>query len=162
MKHWNQWAPLPLRLILGFGFVYHGLPKLSSMAGHDRFVGMLQGIGMPSPDLMAWIAAIIEVVGGLALILGAWVAISSAVLTIHMLVAMLTVHLPHGFSFINITGQTESGPTFGMPGCEVNLLYIAGLLALILGGAGACSLDHLRSGRVAKTTTTTTHVESVR
>ena len=41
----SKWAPLPLRLIIGFGFVYHGFPKLFSAAGHDMFVGMLRSIG---------------------------------------------------------------------------------------------------------------------
>lgn len=161
MRHWNQWAPLPLRLVLGFGFIYHGFPKLSSIAGHTQFASMLQGLGVPSPDVMAWIVALIEVLGGLALILGMLVTISSALLAINMLVAMWTVHLPHGFSFMNIIGRTESGPTFGMPGYEVNLLYIAGLLALILGGAGACSLDRRRSGKRAEREASTTQTEPV-
>jgi putative oxidoreductase len=161
MKHWNQWAPLALRLVLGFGFIYHGFPTLSSMAGHHQFANTLQSIGMPLPDSMAWIAAVVEVVGGLALILGALVAIASALLTVHMLVAWWTVHLPHGFSFMNTTGQTESGPAFGMPGYEVNLLYIAGLLALILGGSGACSLERRRIHRRADAKATATHAEPV-
>jgi putative oxidoreductase len=161
MRHWNQWAPLPLRLILGFGFIYHGFPKLSSIAGHQQFAGMLQGMGIPSPNVMAWLVATLEVVGGLALILGVLVTFMSALLTINMLVALWTVHLPHGFSFLNITGMTESGPTFGMPGYEVNLLYIAGLLALILGGAGAYSLDRRRFGRRAEMAAPTTRAESV-
>lgn len=161
MRHWYQWVPLPLRLVLGFGFIYHGFPKLSSIADHGRFAGTLQGIGVPASDAMAWIVAMIEVVGGLALILGTLVAIASAVLTIHMLVAMWTVHLPHSFSFMNITGQTESGLTFGMPGYEVNLLYIAGLLALILGGAGAWSLDRRRYHRMARMEALTTQAETV-
>ena len=159
MGHWRQWAPLPLRLILGFGFIYHGFPKLSSMAGHDRFASMLQGLALPYPDALAWTAATIEVVGGLALILGVLVAISSALLTINMLAAMWTVHLPHGFSFMNVTGQTESGPTFGMPGYEVNLLYIAGLLALILGGSGAWSLGRRSADRRAKQEEPAAHPE---
>jgi putative oxidoreductase len=128
------------------------------MAGHDRFASMLHGLGVPSPDVMAWMVATVEVVGGLALMLGTLVAIASAVLAIDMLVAMWTVHLPQGFSFMHITGQTESGPTFGVPGFEVNLLYIAGLLALILGGAGVGSLER-RSHRVAEIDAPTTHAE---
>jgi putative oxidoreductase len=42
---------------------------------------------------------------------------------------------------MNVTGMTDAGPEFGMPGYEVNLLYIAALAALLLGGAGAASLD---------------------
>jgi putative oxidoreductase len=58
-----------------------------------------------------------------------------------MLVAMFTVHLPHGFNFMNMTGMTAEGPTFGMPGFETNLLYISILTALWLTGAGPWSIE---------------------
>ncbi len=140
-------APLFPRFILGFGFVYHGFPKLFLPGEREAFVGMLRTIEVPQPGLMAWAVGALEVVGGLALIAGAFVVIFGSLLTINMLVAMFTVHLPHGFSFMSITGMTETGPTFGMPGYEVNLLYIAGLVVLILGGAGAFSIDRRRSRR---------------
>ena len=78
----------------------------------------------------------IEILGGLAILAGAFVAVVSIPLIVMMLVAMFTVHLRYGFSAINTIGLTADGPQFGPPGYEVNLLYIAGLLALILGGAG--------------------------
>jgi len=138
---WLPWAPVPLRLMLGFGFMYHGAPKLFTVEGHQQFTGLLQSLGIPLPELMSWVVGLVETVGGLALILGAFVVLASSLLVVNMIVAMVTVHLPNGFSFINQIGATEQGPQFGMPGYEVNLLYIAGLLALILGGAGAGSLD---------------------
>ena len=97
---------------------------------------MLQGIGVPAAGLTAWLVAIVECLGGLALIVGAFVTVAAVPLAVNMLVALFTVHLPMGFSFMNITEMSEVGPLFGMPGYEVNLLYIAGLVALILGGAG--------------------------
>ena len=142
---WASYAPLPLRLILGFGMIYHGFPKLGS--GHDGFVGMLTGIGVPAPGLMAYLVGLVELLGGIALIAGAFVAIVSIPLILNMLVAMFTVHLPNGFNFMNITGMGEGGPVFGMPGYEVNLLYIAGFAALALMGAGAFSVDEMRSGK---------------
>ena len=42
---------------------------------------------------------------------------------------------------MHITGMTDAGPVFGMPGYEVNLLYIAGLLALFLRGPSHLSVD---------------------
>jgi putative oxidoreductase len=59
------------------------------------------------------------------------------------------VHLKYGFSSVNTIGLTADGPKFGPPGYEVNLLYIAGLLALALGGAGDFSVDRIlaRKGR---------------
>ena len=82
-----------------------------------------------------------EFLGGLALIAGAFVSVASVLLIINMLVALFTVHLPNGFNFINFTGMTDAGPQFGMPGYEVNLLYIGGLLALLLGGPTHMSVD---------------------
>jgi putative oxidoreductase len=76
--------------MLGFGFIYHGFPKVFSSEGHTGFVGMLQGMGIPAPDLMAWVVGIVEVLGGLALIVGAFVLIAGSLLGINMLVAMFT------------------------------------------------------------------------
>lgn len=143
----RDWAPLALRLVIGFGFVYHGFPKLFSGAGHDGFVGMLQMIGVPAPGLMAWLVGIVEFAGGLALLAGAFVQLVAIPLIADMLVAMFTVHLPQGFNFMNITGMGEAGPQFGMPGYEVNLLYLAGLVSLMLGGAGALSLEERMRAR---------------
>ncbi len=140
-------APLFPRFILGFGFVYHGFPKLFLPGEREAFVGMLRTIGVPQPGLMAWAVGALEFVGGLALIAGAFVVIFGSLLTINMLVALFTVHLPQGFNFMHITGMTETGPTFGMPGYEVPLLYVAGLLVIVFGGAGALSVDRRRSRR---------------
>ena len=88
-------------------------------------------------------STLLEVLGGLAILAGAFVAAVSIPLIVMMLVAMFTVHLRYGFSAINTIGLTADGPLFGPPGIEVNLLYIAGLLALILAGAGPYSIDRL-------------------
>jgi putative oxidoreductase len=139
---WTNWAPLPLRSVLGFGFVYHGWDKLSD--GTEGFQEMLGMIGIPGGAATAWFVALLEFFGGLALIAGAFVPIVAVLLIGNMVVAAVTVHLPHGFSFMNMTGMGPDGPQFGMPGYEISLLYIAGLLALILGGAGAYSVDRMR------------------
>ena len=136
----NKWALIPLRLVLGFGFLYHGFPKLGPQ-GHEMFQGMLQGIGVPAPGFMAWFVGGVEVIGGVALITGAFVAIASVLLVGNMLVAIFTVHLPFGFNFMNITGMTESGAQFGMPGYETPLLYLGGLLTLLLAGPSHLSVD---------------------
>jgi putative oxidoreductase len=138
-KNLDRYWPLPLRVLLGIAFLYHGLPKLAG--GHAGFVDSLQKMGLPAPELWGWFVALVEVIGGVALIAGAFVSIFTLLLIIEMLVAMFTVHLPHGFSFVNIVGTTPQGPQFGMPGVEVNLLYIAALLSLLLGGPGPLSVD---------------------
>jgi putative oxidoreductase len=133
--------PLPLRLVIGIGFMAHGWAKLSR--GPSGFAKLLTQIGAPLPDATAWVSTFVELLGGLAIFVGAFVEVVSVPLIVMMLVAMFTVHLKYGFSSINTVGLTPNGPVFGPPGYEVNLLYIAGLLALILGGAGALSIDRL-------------------
>lgn len=136
---WSRWAPIPLRLVIGYGFMVHGWAKLSR--GPEGFGRLLQQIGVPLPDLMAWVVTLLELFGGMAIFAGALVVVVSVPLIVSMLVAMFTVHLRYGFSSIKTIGLTESGPVFGPLGYEVNLLYIAGLLALVLSGPSALSVD---------------------
>ena len=140
---WSQWVPLPLRLVIGIGFMVHGWAKLSR--GPSGFAKLLTQIGVPLPETTAWVSAFVELLGGLAIFVGAFVEVVSVPLIVMMLVAMFTVHLKYGFSSINTIGLTPNGPQFGPPGYEINLLYIAGLLSLILVGAGALSIDRLLS-----------------
>jgi putative oxidoreductase len=86
----------------------------------------------------------LELFGGLSILAGALVVVVSVPLVISMLVAMFKVQLQYGFSSVNTIGLTESGPVFGPPGYEINLLYIAGLLVLMLGGPGPVSIDYWR------------------
>ncbi|HTK48418.1 MAG TPA: DoxX family protein [Gemmatimonadaceae bacterium] len=134
-----RWALLPLRLVVGFGFVAHGMAKLGR--GPAGFGRLLHQIGVPVPLASAWAVTLLEILGGLALLAGAFVAVASVPLLCSMLVAMVTIHWRYGFSAINTTGLTPQGPTFGPPGYEVNLLYIGALLALIVAGAGPLSVD---------------------
>jgi putative oxidoreductase len=136
-----RWTPIPLRLIVGYGFMAHGFAKLSK--GPDAFATILQAMGAPGPHFMAWATILIEIIGGLALILGAFVTLVSLPLAVVLLVAMFTVHLPYGFSSIKLLAVTAAGAQFGPPGYETNLLYIACLAALVLGGSGPMSVDGL-------------------
>lgn len=135
-----KWALLPLRLIVGYGFIAHGVAKWSS--GPQAFGRFLHLIGAPSPVATAWMVMLLEVFGGVAIFVGAFVAIASVPLIISMLVAMFTVHLRYGFSSVHTIGLTPAGPVFGPPGFEINLLYIAALLALAWAGPGPLSVDH--------------------
>lgn len=143
MKNKNSnLAPLFLRLIIGFGFMAHGWAKISR--GTGGFEKLLTQIGVPLPHSFAMITPYVELIGGLAIIVGAFVIIASVFLIIIMLVAMFTIHIRYGFSSINTIGLTPEGPKFGPPGYEINLLYIAGLVSLILTGGGKFSIDFLR------------------
>jgi putative oxidoreductase len=136
-----RWAPIPLRLIVGFGFMEHGFAKL--VRGPDAFANILQAMGVPGPHFMAWSTVLVEILGGLAEILGAFVTLASAPMAAVLLVAMFTVHLPYGFSSIKLQTITAAGAQFGPPGYEVDLLYLACLAALVLGGPGPLAIDGL-------------------
>jgi len=139
----RHWAPVLLRIVMGYGFIDHGWAKLSH--GTANFEHLVAQIGAPFPHLTAWIVPSIELVGGLALLLGAFVELFTLPLIGVMLVAIFTVHFKYGFSSIRTIGLTPNGPVFAPPGYEVALLYIAGLVCLAIVGAGAFSLESLVS-----------------
>lgn len=141
----RQWALLPLRFVVGYGFLAHGLAKWTR--GPEAFGRLLHLIGVPHPGATAWMVTLIEVFGGLAILLGVGVAIAAVPLMASMLVAMLTLHLRYGFSSVNTIGLTPTGPVFGPPGYEINLLYIAALLMLAVGGPGTLSVETWLSDR---------------
>jgi putative oxidoreductase len=135
-----RWAFFPLRLIVGYGFMEHGFAKLSK--GPEVFAGILHGIGVPAPSFMAWLTILTELIGGLAVLLGAFVTLVSLPMAAVLFVAMLTVHLPYGFSSIKLLSVTSGRAQFGPPGYEVDLLYLACLVALVLGGSGPLAIDN--------------------
>jgi putative oxidoreductase len=79
--------------------------------------------------------------GGLAVLLGAFVPYASVPMAAILLVAIFTVHLPFGFTSIKLLAVTASGPTFGPPGYETDLLYLACLATLVLAGSGPLAVD---------------------
>ena len=133
------------KAIIGFGFMAHGWAKLSR--GTAGFQKLLEQIHVPLPYLTSWLVPFIELFGGLAILIGAFVTIISIPLIITMIVAMLTVQINYGFSSVKTIGLTIHGPLFGPPGYEINLLYIASLISLMLTGAGAFSVDSFRGHR---------------
>src|SRR6516164_421842 len=140
-----RWAPIPLRLIVGYGFIEHGFAKLAR--GFDAFPTILHALGVPAPHLMGWLTIFTEIVGGLAVLLGALVPLASIPMAVVLLVAIFTVHLPYGFSSIKLLAVTAAGAQFGPPGFETDLLYLACLVALVLGGSGPWAIESLLSKR---------------
>src|SRR5262245_8932481 len=142
-----RWAPIPLRLIVGYGFMEHGFAKLAR--GLEAFPAILQALGVPAPHVMGWLTIVVEIVGGLAVLLGALVPLASIPMAAVLLVAMITVHLPYGFSSIKLLAVTAAGAQFGPPGFETDLLYLACLAALVLGRSGPFAIDGLLAKRRA-------------
>jgi putative oxidoreductase len=134
-----RWAPVPLRVIVGYGFVEHGVAKL--LRGPDNFTGILHAMGIPEPKLFALLTIAIEIGGGLCVAMGALLPLISIPMAAVLLVAIFTVHLQYGFSSIKLQAIEPSGARFGQPGFETDLLYLACLIALVIGGSGPLSID---------------------
>jgi putative oxidoreductase len=124
-----RWGVLPLRLVVGLVFAVHGGQKLFGfgLAGAAGFLGSL---GVPIPTVAAPVLVAVELLGGIALIAGAWTRIVAALLASDMLVVILTVHLRGGF--------------FVPEGVEFVLTLFAACLTLAGLGAGPCSVDAMR------------------
>jgi putative oxidoreductase len=137
------YAAIPLRLIIGYGFLAHGLAKWTR--GSGVFAGILQATGVPLPHLMAWVAIATEIIAGIAFLIGAFVPLISIPATILLVVAIFTVHLPYGFSSIKLISVNNGRAQFGPSGYECDLLYIACILMLVLSGPTPWSVDKYRS-----------------
>jgi putative oxidoreductase len=138
---YRSWYAIPVRIIVGYGFMEHGYAKI--MRGPESFATILHALGMPAPGLLAWATILVELFGGLAVFLGAFIPIVSIPMAIVLFVAIYTVHLPNGFSSIKLLSVDAAGAHFGQPGYETDLLYFAGLLALVLGGSGPLAFDNI-------------------
>src|SRR5215813_6765336 len=103
-----RWAPIPLRLIVGYGFMQHGLSKMSR--GPEAFATILQALGVPAPHFMAWVSILTELFGGLMVLAGAFVTLASIPMAILLLTAIFTVHLSNGFSSVKLIAVTAAGP----------------------------------------------------
>ena len=115
-----------LRVALGFLFLAHAGLKVFvfTPAGTARFFGSL---GLP--PALAYLMIAIEVIGGVALVLGLYSRIAALVLVPGMVGAIVTVHGPAGFFFDNPHG-----------GWEYPALWIVGLLSVALLGDGALAV----------------------
>lgn len=135
----ERWALVPLRLMIGYGFAAHGYAKLAR--GPDGFAHIVAALGFPAAGAVAWLTTLLELVGGILVMLGAAVVPLSIPLAIIMLTALFGVHFQYGFSSIRLKSLTASGAEFGPIGYELNLAYIAALVALALGGTSPLSID---------------------
>ncbi|MEE2570592.1 DoxX family protein [Pseudarthrobacter sp. J64] len=122
-----------LRIALGFVFLAHGWQKFNqfTIAGTQASFGQM---GVPAAEIAAPIIATLELVGGIALILGIFTRVAGALLALNMLGALFLVHAPAGVF------AAEGG-------YELVLILGAGALALALAGAGKFSVDNALFGR---------------
>lgn len=121
-------VPLLLRVVIGGLFLYHGFKKFDDGIAMAKL--MFDMSGVPAPDLAAPLTAVVEIVAGAALIVGLGTRVAAALLGIVMIGALLYVKTDLGII------STET-----MPGAELDLALLAGLVALMATGAGSVSID---------------------
>jgi hypothetical protein len=90
---------------------------------------------------MAWVTIAVEILTGVALLLGAFIPLVSIPAIVLLVVAIITVHLPNGFSSIKLLSYANGRAQFGPPGYECDLLYIACIVALALMGPSPLSVE---------------------
>ncbi|TVQ71323.1 MAG: DoxX family protein [Balneolaceae bacterium] len=112
-----------LRIGVGIIFILAGWGKLTGIEGVQGFFG---NIGIPLPGLMAWVVAIVEFVGGIMVLAGAFIRIPAILLAIIMVVAIIT---------------TKIGEPFAAYRVDLLLLLMSAALALM--GPGRYSVDDL-------------------
>ncbi len=118
---------LVLRLAVGIVFAMHGWQKLSMM-GIGGVAGFFGSLGVPAPELAAIAVTFVELVGGIALILGVGTRVVAALLAVDMLAALLLVHVGNGFF-------ADAG------GFEFVLTLLAASLFFALAGPGRLAVD---------------------
>jgi putative oxidoreductase len=142
----DGYGPAVLRLMVGITFIAHGAQHLFGIWGGAGLAGTaasFDSIGLSPGFPLAVAVGVIEFGGGLLLLAGALTPYVSVALIVVMLGAMWKVHLANGF-FINWAMTPGVGH-----GVEYNLMLVAALLCLTLGGPGAFSIDHRRERSAA-------------
>ena len=129
-EHGKSLSLLLARLVLAYGFYEPAKMKWSDIGSVAEWFTTL---GIPFPTLNAYMAASTEATGVVLLTLGLFTRLISLPLIVVMIVAILTVHLPHGFSA-------------GDNGFEIPLYYMLFLFIFVTNGAGKFSLDRLIFG----------------
>ncbi|MGH2769370.1 MAG: DoxX family protein [Actinomycetota bacterium] len=129
VRRGSDLAALFLRLALGPILAYHGYRKIGDVSGFAAFIDSLPGV--PFPTLTAYAVTFLELVGGLAILIGLLTPVWAFLLAIQFALIPWLVKLDVGL--IAPPGQG--------PGAELDLLILAMAIALILIGPGAFSLD---------------------
>lgn len=130
---------LILRLALGLIFVLHGWMNL--VAGQESFIReMLAMVGWAAPNYLVWSITAMELLGGIALMLGVLTRYASALLAMEMLVAVVLFHLRQGFFIVAVPNAPLAY------GFEYHLALVGGLVCLTLCGPGAFALQDRVNG----------------
>jgi putative oxidoreductase len=129
-EYGKSFSLLLARLAVAYGFYE---PAMMKWNGIDNVASWFATMGIPFPTLNAYMAASTEAAGVILLTLGFLTRFISVPLIIIMIVAIVTVHLPHGFAA-------------GDNGFEIPLYYMLFLFIFFTNGAGKFSLDRIIFG----------------
>ena len=87
----------------------------SSPEAPNSFTAILHALSMPMPSFLSWLTIAVELLGGLAVLFGAFIPIAAIPMVIILAVATATVHWPNGFSSIKLLPVDAAGAHFGQP-----------------------------------------------
>lgn len=134
---------LVLRLGVGLIFFLHGWMKLTGQ--RDVFVNeVLLMVGWSMPDIILWGVTFLELIAGIALVLGLLVRPAAALLALEMLAVVFLFHVRQGFFIIAVPNVPLAY------GFEFHLALISGLVCLALGGGGAWAVgERIRRSKVS-------------
>jgi putative oxidoreductase len=124
---------LVARLCIATIFILSGVGKLMQF---DASVSAMSSVGIPYPNILLVIAIIVELAGGIGLVLGFWTRLSSLALIVFLVLATYYFH-----QFWTITDPNEH--KVQMINFLKNLAIFGGLLQLFAMGPGSCSVDNL-------------------
>lgn len=136
LSHIPDTALLVARVILGGLMLLHGLKKFQAPGGVASFQHLLATMpNVPFPGFTGAVLPWVEVLGGAMLIIGALARLAALVLAVEM--AIITVLVKFGDLHVGIIAPARA-PS---PGAEVEFLFIAGLVVVLLLGPGRLSVD---------------------
>ncbi len=121
-------ALLILRVALGAVFITHGIDKFR--AGLDMVEGAFAGWGVPAAGTAAAFAAGLEVIGGIALVIGLGTRLAAGLLGLVLIGALIFVKAELGII-----------STTPIPGAEIDIALLAGLVVLFIAGPGSAAVD---------------------
>ena len=124
-------VPLLLRVGVGLTFFFSGYAKVAG--GVENVAGFFGNLGIPLPGAMAPFVAYLELIGGLALIVGALTEVFSFLFICVMVVAILTAKLP---AFAQAASLAE-----GWTEIRIEVMLLLASACLLLLGAGRYSVD---------------------
>jgi len=140
-RKWNEWAPLPLRIVLGASYAAAGFLKLFTANGHQNFIFELShwGVSVGLASAATWFVGALEFASGLLLLAGVFasvVAIVQVLSTVGLLIAIFIGGFPPAYDGLGYF-------PYALPDVPYSFAIIAALLTVLFGGTGKYSLSEL-------------------